>query len=244
MSKRKGEFDYNEWKRRKIDDGTWVEDDEFKKRTLLKKERELKELKRKWGFIELKSHTVLLTRTTRSHVNREIILDCETTGFWNSDGIVELSLLEVIDKKLTGNYMHCLFNPVIEISEGAENIHKLSNEDLKDKPLFEDVSEKIIKFINNSKMVAHNSNFDMRMLNNELNRCGWKSYEPECFIDTLKMARKLYPDKKNTLDCLCDRLNVDNSKRKKTGNHNALDDTYLLFEVYNHLLTKMDHTHH
>ena len=238
MTKRNGEFDYNKWKRRKVDDGTWVEDDEFRKRTLLKKERELKEFKRKWGFLDLKSHSLLSRRNIK---NREIILDCETTGFWNSDGIVELSLLEVVDKKLTGNYMHCLFNPVIEISKGAETIHNLSNEDLKDKPLFEEKSEEIIKFIGTSKMVAHNSNFDMRMLNNELNRCGWESYNSECFIDTLKMARLLYPDKKNTLDSLCERLNVDNSKRKTTGKHNALDDTYLLFDVYKLLINQTGH---
>lgn len=229
-------FDYKKWRKNKKLTTHLSKELVWRLNVIRKKEREIMELQRKWNMIELKDHS-LFYKSTRSKKNkdRKIFLDCETTGFYNSDGIVEISLLEVLENKYTGNYIHCYFNPLIEVSEGAEKIHGLNLEKLKDKPIFGDKLIDIINFIGDSKMVAHNSNFDKRMLNNELNRNGFKSYSDDSFIDTLHLARNMFPNQKNTLDCLCERFNIDNSKRKESKLHNAFDDTLLLLEVYKKL---------
>ena len=230
-------FDYDEWKKERIANGEVLDNDTFRSQIIMKKQREIIDLKRKWNMIELRSRDLLLGRETRSYQNRQIILDTETTGFYNSDAIVELSMLEIVNGKYTGSFFHSYFNPIIKVSEGAQSIHKLTNDRLKDEPLFESKVEDIIKFISHSKIVAHNSNFDMRMLNNELNRYGWESYSNEYFIDTLKLSRQLFQGEKNNLDALCKRFNIQ-SNRLNNGIHSALEDTFLLFEVYKKL---MDH---
>lgn len=232
----KNGFDFKKWRKNKMEEESVLEEIEWRKNVIRKKEREILELKRRWNLVELKEHSEIY-KSNIIDTNREIILDCETTGFYNSDGIVEISLLEIKEKKYTGKNIHLFFNPLIEISEGAEKIHNLNLEKLKNKPIFEEKIKELVTFIGNSKIVAHNSNFDKRMLNNELNRYGWASYNDDRFIDTLKIARSIYPDKKNTLDALCNRLGVDNSKRTETNLHNAFDDTLLLLEVYKKLTT-------
>lgn len=202
-------------------------------------ERRLSELKRRYNMIRLKPHSLIVPNIGIS--NRELILDCETTGLSNYDGIIELSIIELIEGIKTGRQYHSFFNPVINITKKAEEIHRITNEQLERYPVFSEKVEEIIKFIGNGNIVAHNSNFDMRMLNNELGRCGWESYQKSRFIDTLSISRNLFPNCSNSQDSLCKRFNIDNNNRLNTGIHSAKEDTEILYHIYIKLkeLTKL-----
>jgi DNA polymerase III epsilon subunit len=180
-------------------------------------------------------------------IRRELVFDTETTGLSNKDKIVEFSLIELIDGIKTGRRMHKFLNPKIKISKRASEIHGITNEKLIDAPMFKDVVEDMISFIGHGTIIAHNAKFDQRMLNNELESVGWKPYEDERFIDTLAIARFLYPDKRNNQDALCARFNVDNHNRVSTGIHSAYEDTIQLYHVYGKLcseLKKIDRCSH
>jgi len=203
-------FDYNQWKKTKEKDGKWLS-----KKDYIKKKRSKKDLGK---FKKLFNDT-----------SRKIIFDTETTGFYNSDKIVEIYLCEIINDVKTDNYLHFYFNPEIEVPKKVVEIHGLDNDFLQDKPLFKDKYKEIIDFIGDSNLVAHNASFDRRMLNNELTRARQKIFAKHNFIDTLKIARYLYPGEKNTQDILCQRFGLLSKDRKI---HSAKQDVELLYQIY------------
>lgn len=168
-------------------------------------------------------------------MSREIVLDTETTGFnpFSGDRLVEIGCLELINTLPTGKIFHAYINPQRDMPQGSFEVHGLSEEFLKDKPLFKDIHEAFLDFIQDSPLVIHNAAFDMKFLNAEL---GWIGVEPIPFeraVDTLLIARRKFPGSPATLDALCKRFEVDNSRREK---HGALLDAELLAEVYLELI--------
>jgi DNA polymerase III subunit epsilon len=168
-------------------------------------------------------------------VRREIILDTETTGLTNEDAIVEISMLELIDGIKTGRKFHRFLNPKVNITQKAVEIHRITNETVKDQPTFEQIVEDVIKFIGDGTIIAHNAGFDRRMLNNELHRYGWEPYPEKRFIDTLEISRYLFPSEKNSQDALCERFGIDNKHRVQSGIHSAIEDTAHLYQIYREL---------
>ena len=165
---------------------------------------------------------------------RQIILDTETTGLEPEDGhrIIEIGALEMEDRQLTGNKFHCYLNPEREIEDGAMEVHGLTLEFLQDKPLFADLAEEFLQFIEGAELVIHNAPFDLGFLDYELALAG---RGPESLsgcaqvLDTLELARDLHPGQRNNLDALCKRYEVDNSSRTL---HGALLDAEILADVY------------
>lgn len=162
---------------------------------------------------------------------REIILDTETTGLNPVDGhrIVEIGALEMVNRNLTGKKFHHYINPERAMPDDAYRIHGISEEFLKDKPLFKDIVQEFLEFIGESKLVIHNAAFDIKFLNHEFSLVNKPSLELSDAIDTLLLARKTFPGARATLDALCKRFKVDNSSRQF---HGALKDAVLLAEVY------------
>ena len=164
---------------------------------------------------------------------RQIVLDTETTGIGTEFGhrIIEIGCVELIDRKLTGNHYHVYLNPQREIDEGAFRVHGISREFLQDKPIFEDVAEAFLGFIEEAELIIHNAPFDTGFLNSELRHAKWPSkLEQHCrVLDTLVLARKKHPGQRNSLDALCKRYDVDNANRQL---HGALLDAELLALVY------------
>lgn len=171
---------------------------------------------------------------------REIVLDTETTGLDPSQGhrLVEIAAVEIIDRKPTGNEYHIYINPERDVPMEAFRVHGLSSEFLKDKPVFRDIYEEFLGFIQNDNLIFHNAPFDVRFINAELAMVPLPHGEPRVFlsnviIDTLQMAREKFPGQSNSLDALCRRFNVSLQSRTK---HGALIDSRLLVEVYVQLL--------
>ncbi|BCE02145.1 DNA polymerase III subunit epsilon [Marinicellulosiphila megalodicopiae] len=169
---------------------------------------------------------------------RQVVLDTETTGISVRDGnrILEIGCVEVIDRKLTGNHYHVYINPQRESEEGALRVHGITTEFLNDKPLFEQVAQDFFDFINGAQLVIHNAPFDIGHMDAEFRRLakkGGKDFgktEDFCtVVDTLAMAKKMYPGAKNNLDALCRRFGIDNSHRTL---HGALLDSEILADVY------------
>lgn len=164
---------------------------------------------------------------------KEIILDIETTGldFNQGDKIIEICCLEIRNRNITNNIFHEYINPEKKISNEAYKIHGINNFFLLKKPLFKDISDNFINFIYNSKIIIHNAKFDVGFLNSELNKIGLKNINFYCLkiIDTLKITKKLFPNKSNSLKSLCSRFNIISNERKK---HSALIDCKLLAEIY------------
>ena len=162
---------------------------------------------------------------------KEIILDTETTGLDVKDGhrIVEIGCLELDNFVITSKRFHCFINPERKVSEQAFKVHGYSDEFLSKQKKFSDVAEEFLKFIENKKLVIHNASFDLSHLNNELVLLGKKKINQDVVVDTLEMARKKFPGSQNSLDALCKRFKIDNSKREK---HSALADCELLSKVY------------
>lgn len=165
---------------------------------------------------------------------REIILDTETTGLDPKSGhrIVEIGAIEMINKVVTGKHFHFYINPQRDMPFEAYRIHGISGEFLKDKPLFHTIADNFLEFISDSRLVIHNAPFDIKFLNHELSlleRAEVKLLELSNAIDTLVMARSMFPGSKYNLDALCKRFKVDNSNRQL---HGALKDAALLAEVY------------
>jgi len=164
---------------------------------------------------------------------RQIVLDTETTGLEPAQGhrLVELAALELRDRRRTGNHFHRYLNPDRDIDAGALEKHGLHPEFLADKPRFSDVVAEFLEFVNGAELIIHNAPFDIGFLNKELSlvqRGPVADYCPSV-IDTLKMAKGLHPGKRNSLDALCERYEIDNSRRVL---HGALLDAELLAEVY------------
>ena len=164
---------------------------------------------------------------------RQVVLDTETTGLSadNGDRVIEIGCVELVNRKLTGQHLHLYLNPDRDSHEEALKVHGISNEFLKDKPRFEEVVDEFLNFVLDSELIIHNAPFDVGFLNKELERVKRPPLKKHVLsvIDTLSMAKEMYPGKRNSLDALCDRLEVDNSSRTL---HGALLDAELLAEVY------------
>ncbi|OCC06079.1 DNA polymerase III subunit epsilon [Labrys sp. WJW] len=162
---------------------------------------------------------------------REIILDTETTGLDPNEGhrLVEIGCVEMIDRNPTGATWHKYFNPERDMPVEAFNVHGLSAEFLSDKPLFAELAQEFVDFVGDAHLVIHNAGFDMRFLNAELKRVNLAVLAMDRVVDTLAMARRKHPGARASLDELCQRYGIDNSKRVK---HGALLDAEILAEVY------------
>ncbi len=165
--------------------------------------------------------------------NRQIVLDTETTGLKTEDGhrIIEIGCVELVNRRF-GRHFHYYINPQREIDAGALAVHGITSEFLSDKPLFSDICKELMAFIEGAELIIHNAPFDVGFLNYELmlTRQGWKPLAEVCTItDTLPMARQMHVGQRNSLDALCKRYTIDNSKRDL---HGALMDANLLAQVY------------
>jgi DNA polymerase-3 subunit epsilon len=161
---------------------------------------------------------------------RKIVLDTETTGLDPKQGhrIIEVAAIEMDGRKVSDRTFHRYINPEREIDEGAAAVHGLTLDRLQDEPKFAEIAPALLEFIAGSELIIHNAPFDMGFLNAELTRVGLPTLSNPV-IDTLKVAKELHPGKKNNLNALCDRYQIDNSHRTL---HGALLDTELLAEVY------------
>ena len=169
----------------------------------------------------------------------EVILDTETTGLSNTEKhrIVEIGCIELDNQISTNNVFHEYINPQRPVSEEAYKIHGYSDKFLSDKKTFAEISEDFLNFIKDKKLIIHNAPFDLSFLNYEMRLIKKKEIDKKNIIDTLEIARAKYPGSQNSLDALCKRFNIDNSKRKK---HNALIDCHLLKEVYVNLVDQKE----
>jgi|TARA_X000001036_G_scaffold434422_1_gene473770 DNA polymerase III subunit epsilon len=172
---------------------------------------------------------------------KEIILDTETTGLSVKEGhrIVEIGCIELNDLIPTQNKFHCYLNPERKVSEKALQVHGYSDEFLSTQKKFLDVVDDFLNFIENKRLVIHNAEFDLAHLNNELSILGKKKINKENVVDTLALARDKFPGSPISLDALCKRYRVDNSKRTQ---HTALIDCDLLAKVYINLLDQKEPT--
>ena len=166
---------------------------------------------------------------------REIVLDTETTGLDPSTGdrIVEIACVEIVNTVPTGETFHVFIDPQRDMPEEAFRVHGLSSAFLTGKPLFDEIADAFLSFIGDAPLVIHNAEFDMRFLNAELRRSTRVPLSMNRVIDTLGLARRKHPGSPNSLDALCARYRIDNSRRTK---HGALLDSDLLAEVYVELL--------
>ena len=165
---------------------------------------------------------------------RQIVLDTETTGLEPGDGhrIIEIGCVELVNRKLTGNHYHQYIKPQREIDEGAIEVHGITNEFLADKPLFEDVAEQFLEYIDGAELVIHNAPFDVGFIDHELklwDHTKGKTSDYCTVLDTLVLARQMRPGQRNSLDALCKRYDIDNGHREL---HGALLDSEILADVY------------
>jgi len=164
---------------------------------------------------------------------RQIFLDTETTGLSaeGGDRVIEIGCVELLHRKLTGNSLHFYLNPERDSHEDALRVHGITNEFLKDKPKFAEVVDQFLAYISGAEVIIHNAPFDIGFLNKELELQGRPRFTTfiDGVTDTLVMAKEMFPGKRNSLDSLCDRLEVDNSGRTL---HGALLDAELLADVY------------
>jgi DNA polymerase-3 subunit epsilon len=164
---------------------------------------------------------------------RQIILDTETTGLETSEGhrIIEIGCVELVDRRPSQNHFHHYINPERDIEDGALEVHGISREFLLDKPVFADVVDDLLQFIEGSELIIHNAPFDIGFLDYELTLLHREDRiaDHASVLDTLEMARDLHPGQRNSLDALCKRYDVDNSSRTL---HGALLDAEILADVY------------
>ena len=172
---------------------------------------------------------------------KEIILDTETTGLSARDGhrIVEIGCIELDNLVPTENRFHCYLNPERKVSERALEVHGYTDEFLATQKKFSEVVDEFLNFIENKVLVIHNAEFDLSHLNNELALLGKKKIISDNVVDTLKLARDKFPGSPTSLDALCKRYRIDNSKRTQ---HTALIDCDLLSKVYINLLDQKEPT--
>ena len=172
---------------------------------------------------------------------RQIFLDTETTGLSpeNGDRVIEIGCIEMENRRVTGRHLHFYLNPERKNSEDAVKVHGLTDEFLADKPLFAHVVDEFLEFVGGAEIIIHNAGFDVGFLNEELRRVGRPKFSEHIagVIDTLVMAREMFPGKSNSLDALCKRLEVDNTNRTL---HGALIDADLLAQVYINLTRGQD----
>lgn len=171
---------------------------------------------------------------TETLQKRQVILDTETTGISTADDhrIIEIGCVEMVGRRLTGQTFHQYINPQRDIDAGAIEVHGITNEFLADKPLFADIAEDFLRFIDGAELIIHNAPFDVGFIDHELAKLDGESRRVNTIatvLDTLKMARDKHPGQKNNLDALCKRYEVDNSNREL---HGALLDAEILADVY------------
>ena len=168
----------------------------------------------------------------------EVVLDTETTGLSVKEGhrIVEIGCIELDNLIPTKNKFHCYLNPERRVSEKALEVHGYSDEFLSTKKKFKEVVNEFLKFINGKRLIIHNAEFDLSHLNNELNLIGMKKIDSD-ILDTLTLARDKFPGSSISLDALCKRYQIDNSKRTQ---HTALIDCELLSKVYINLIDQKE----
>ena len=166
---------------------------------------------------------------------KELVLDTETTGLSVKDGhrIVEIGCIELNNLIPTKKVFHCYLNPERKVSETALKVHGYTDEFLSDKKKFVDIADEFLEFIDGKKIIIHNAEFDISHLNNELSLINKKNLIKENVVDTLEIARNKFPGSSSSLDALCKRYRIDNSRRKK---HTALIDCELLSKVYINLI--------
>ena len=169
----------------------------------------------------------------------EVILDTETTGLSTSEKhrIVEIGCIELSDQISTNKIFHEYINPQRDVSEEAYKMHGYSNKFLSDKKTFPEIVEEFLSFIKDKKLIIHNATFDLSFLDYELKLINKKPIDKKNVIDTLELAREKFPGSQNSLDALCKRFNIDNSRREK---HSALVDCQLLKEAYINLLDQKE----
>jgi len=172
---------------------------------------------------------------------RQIFLDTETTGLYAATGdrVIEIGCVELVNRKLTGNNLHFYLNPGRDSHEEALKVHGITTEFLRDKPKFQEVVEDLLAYVDGAEIIIHNAAFDLAFLNKELELVGRPVFKSHVVgvIDTLVMAKEMFPGKRNSLDALCTRLGVDNSGRTL---HGALLDAELLADVYINLTRGQD----
>ncbi|OOF60269.1 DNA polymerase III subunit epsilon [Rodentibacter myodis] len=169
--------------------------------------------------------------------NRQIVLDTETTGMnqlgahYEGHGIIEIGAVELVNRRYTGNNFHIYINPNRPVDPEAIKVHGITDEMLADKPEFKAVAQEFLDYIKGAELLIHNAPFDVGFMDYEFRKLGLKVKTADiCVVtDTLQMARQMYPGKRNSLDALCDRLGIDNSKRTL---HGALLDAEILADVY------------
>jgi DNA polymerase-3 subunit epsilon len=166
---------------------------------------------------------------------REIVLDTETTGFdpTTGDRVVEIGAVELSNHLPTGRTFHQYINPERDMPTSAFEVHGISEEFLRDKPVFAEIGRAFLDFVGDAKLVIHNAAFDMKFLNFELKRMGLPEIPWAQAVDTLAIAKQKFPGSPASLDALCRRFGVDNSRREK---HGALLDSEILAEVYLELI--------
>ena len=172
---------------------------------------------------------------------KEVILDTETTGLSVKDGhrVVEIGCVELENLMPTKNRFHCYLNPEKKVSEKALAVHGYTDEFLSTQKKFAEIVDEFLSFIENKRLVIHNAEFDLSHLNNELSLLGKEKLKNENVVDTLSLARNKFPGSPISLDALCKRYRVDNSKRTQ---HTALIDCDLLAKVYINLLDQKEPT--
>jgi len=166
--------------------------------------------------------------------NRQIVLDTETTGLNPKEGhrIIEIGCVELVNRRLTRNHFHVYINPEREIDQEAIDVHGITNDFLREKPKFAEITDDFFNFVAGAELVIHNAPFDVGFLNHELSliKDEQRRIETQCTVfDTLVYARKKHPGARNTLDALCKRYGIDNSHREL---HGALLDAEILADVY------------
>tara|TARA_B100000886_G_C20408138_1_gene485755 strand:- start:745 stop:1407 length:663 start_codon:yes stop_codon:yes gene_type:complete len=171
---------------------------------------------------------------------KEVILDTETTGLMVKDGhrIVEIGCIEVENLIPTKEKFHCYLNPERKVSEKALEVHGYTDKFLSDKKKFKEIVDEFLNFINGKRLVIHNAEFDLSHINNELKIIGKEPLKND-IVDTLILARNKFPGSSASLDALCKRYRVDNSKREQ---HSALVDCNLLVKVYVNLIDQKEPT--
>src|SRR5258706_5399158 len=177
-----------------------------------------------------------MSRLGTPQMLREIILHTETTGLdaRKGDRLIEIGCLELVNRIPSGREFHCFVHPEErEVHPDAQAVHGISTEFLKDKPKFQAIVDAFLSFVGDAALVIHNATFDIGFLNMQLQRAGPTPITMDRVVDTLALARRKHPAGPNSLDALCKRYGIDNSKRTK---HGALMDSALLAEVYSDLL--------
>jgi len=172
---------------------------------------------------------------------KEVVLDTETTGLSVKDGhrIVEIGCVELDNLIPTSKKFHCYLNPERKVSEKAFEVHGYTDNFLSTQKKFKEIADDFINFINNKRLIIHNAEFDLSHLNNELSLLGKNKIDKKNVVDTLELARDKFPGSSISLDALCKRYRIDNSKRTK---HTALVDCELLYKVYINLIDQKEPT--